>query len=376
MLQPKTEADLAALIAGRTAPLRIIGGGTRDVGAPVKGEVLSLRGLSGIVDYEPGAMTLVVKAGTSLAEVDAALAQEGQRLAFEPADWRALLGTTGEPTVGGMVAANVSGPRRVAVGACRDFLLGLRFVDGRGRVLKNGGRVMKNVTGYDLVKLMAGSWGSLGAMTEASFKVLAKPAAEVTLVKSGLSAQDGVHALTQALGTPYDVSGAAWVGVGRQGEARVRLEGLPGSVAYRREALLNVLGAGWDAVSAEPSAALWREVRDVTPFVGRAGTVWRVSVKPTDGPRLLEALGAEEALLDWGGGLVWLLMPEGQDGGEAAVRAALRPLGGHATLMRGAAELRSRIAVFQPEAPAVATLAAAIRREFDPNSIFNAGIMG
>ncbi|HBV55491.1 MAG TPA: 2-hydroxy-acid oxidase, partial [Rhodobacteraceae bacterium] len=144
-MQPKTEADLAALIAGRTAPLRIIGGGTRDVGAPVKGEVLSLRGLSGIVDYEPGAMTLVVKAGTSLAEVDAALAQEGQRLAFEPADWRALLGTTGEPTVGGMVAANVSGPRRVAVGACRDFLLGLRFVDGRGRVLKNGGRVMKNV---------------------------------------------------------------------------------------------------------------------------------------------------------------------------------------------------------------------------------------
>ena len=372
MLQPKSEADLAALITGRTAPLRIQGGSTRDVGARVEAEALSTAALSGIVDYEPGALTLLVKAGTELSEVDATLAKEGQRLAFEPADWRALLGTSGEPTVGGMVAANISGPRRVAVGACRDFLLGVRFVDGRGRILKNGGRVMKNVTGYDLVKLMAGSWGTLGVLTEASFKVLAKPATEVTLVKSGLSATDGVTALTAALGTPFDVTGAAWI----NGEARVRIEGLPGSVAYRRDALAKTLGAGWDAVADDASAALWQKVRDVTPFVNREGAVWRVSVKPTDGPKLLAALGEEKnALLDWGGGLVWLCLPETSEA-SIRLRTALAPLGGHATLIRGSNALRAEVPVFQPEPAPIAALTASIRREFDPNAIFNPGIMG
>ncbi len=361
MEQVTDEAGLAALIASREAPLRIVGGGTRGMVAG-NAEPLSVAGLTGVTLYEPGAMTLVVRAGTALAEVERVLDAEGQRLAFEPADWRGLLGTSGAPTIGGVVAGNISGPRRVAVGACRDFLLGVRFVDGRGRVIKNGGRVMKNVTGYDLVKLMAGSWGTLGVLTEVSFKVLAKPATEATLIRRGVTAAEGVAALTVGLGTPYDVTGAAWSG----GAALLRIEGMAGSVTYRRDALARLLGAGWDAAEGADSAALWRDVRDVTPFAGRAGVVWRVSVKPTDGPRVLAALGDPEAVLDWGGGLCWLLMPEGAD-----VRAALAPFGGHATRIRG----HDPAPVFQPEPAPVAALSARLRAEFDPKGLFNPGLM-
>ncbi len=185
-MRPGTEEELSAIIAGAKAPLRIVGGGTRPVGRPVAGNILETSGIAGISLYEPGALTIVARAGTPLAEVEAALAVEGQRLAFEPADWRGLLGTTGEPTLGGMVAANVSGPRRVQAGACRDALLGVRFVDGTGAVVKNGGRVMKNVTGYDLVKLMAGAWGTLGVLTEVSLKVLPAPESVAVLVLEGL----------------------------------------------------------------------------------------------------------------------------------------------------------------------------------------------
>ena len=361
MEQVTNEAGLAALIAGRDAPLRIVGGGTRGMAAG-NAETLSVAGLTGVTLYEPGALTLVVRAGTRLAEVERTLAAEGQRLAFEPADWRGLLGTTGEPTIGGMVAGNISGPRRVAVGACRDAMLGVRFIDGRGRAIKNGGRVMKNVTGYDLVKLLAGSWGTLGVLTEVSFKVQAIPAAEATLIRRGVSAADGVAALTTGLGTPYDVTGAAWTG----GAAMLRIEGMAGSVAYRRDALARVLGAGWDLAEGADSAALWRAVRDVTAFAGRDGVVWRVSVKPTDGPRLLAALGDPDAVLDWGGGLCWLLLPENVD-----MRAALAPFGGHATRLRG----HGAGPVFQPEAAPVAALSARLRAEFDPKGLFNPGLM-
>jgi glycolate oxidase FAD binding subunit len=312
-------------------------------------------------------MTLVVRAGTPMAEVDAALASEGQRLAFEPMDHRALLGTTGEPTIGGAVAANVSGPRRIQVGACRDFLLGVRFVDGQGHVLKNGGRVMKNVTGYDLVKLMAGSYGTLGVMTELSLKVMPVARAMGTLVADGLSDAVAVKALSAALGTPFDVSGAAHV---QGGSTMVRLEGFAASVAYRATALQAVLASFGDWVLEMENAQEWRDIRDVKALSGE-GDIWRLSVKPSDAPGLVEKVSGARAVYDWAGGLVWLAVPAGTD-----VRAALGTFGGHATLIRAEGALKQRLGVFQPQPAPLAAIEAGLRGRFDPRGLFNPGLMG
>ncbi|MEZ5779005.1 MAG: glycolate oxidase subunit GlcE [Paracoccaceae bacterium] len=367
-MRVSTENELAEAIRDARGPLRVRGGGTRDVGRPVAGEVLDVSMLSGIALYEPEALTLVARAGTPLAEVEAILAGERQRLAFEPGDWRGLLGTRGEATVGGMVAANVSGPRRVQAGACRDALLGVRFVDGTGAIVKNGGRVMKNVTGYDLVKLMAGSWGTLGVLTEVSMKVLPMPETEATLVLEGMTDAQALVAMTRALGSPYDVTGAAHAG----GRTLIRIEGFAQSVAYRTgrlERLLAPFAEMQIEVDAEKSRRLWRTVRDVEVFRERAGDVWRVSVKPSDAPEIAVRLGGE-AVMDWGGGLIWALVPEGTD-----ARARACSFGGHATLFRGAEATRRILPAFQPEAGPVASISAAIRRKFDPRGILNRGLM-
>jgi len=356
-MRPGNEAELSEAIRGARGALRVVGGGTRGIDWG-SGEGLHTAGLTGISLYEPGALTLVAGAGTRLAEVEALLAGEGQRLAFEVPDFRGLLGRQGGSTLGGVVAANASGPRRVQVGACRDAVLGVRFVDGCGAVIKNGGRVMKNVTGYDLVKLMAGSRGALGVISEVSFKVQAVPEAEATLV-GAMHAVPGVAAMAAALGSPFDVSGAAWVG----GDVRLRIEGMPGSVAYRAGALVARLRGDWDVATGDGSAALWREVRDVAAFQGRGGAVWRVVVKPSDAARLAAGTAAADVVLDWGGGLVWLRDP-GFD-----VRARVAGLGGHATLMRGEG------AAFGPEDPAVAALTAGLRAAFDPRGLFRSGAM-
>ena len=358
-MRPETEAEVGEAVRGARR-VEIRGGGTRRIGAAA-GEVLETGGLRGITLYEPGALTLVVRAGMPLAEVEAALAEEGQRLAFEVPDLRGLLGRDGVSTIGGVVAANASGPRRVQVGACRDALLGVRFVDGSGAIVKNGGRVMKNVTGYDLAKLMAGSHGTLGVITEVSFKVQAIPEAEATLIGEGMDAGKAVAALTQAMGSPYDPSGAGYMG----GAAMIRLEGMAGSVAYRASALRGQLGGEWRLIEAAESAALWADLRDLRGFAGRPGAVWRISVKPSDGPRVVAALGGE-AMLDWGGGLVWALLPDRQD-----ARAALAGIDGHATLIRGGG-----FATFAPEPPQIASITCAMRSKFDPRGVFNQGIMG
>lgn len=356
MMTPRTEAELAEMIAAAKQPLNVIGGGTRSAVAP-KGDVLTARGLSGISLYEPGSLTLVAQAGTALADIEAALDVEGQRLPFEPMDYRGLLGTTGTPTIGGVFAANVSGPRRIQVGAARDFLLGVRFVDGAGRILKNGGRVMKNVTGYDLVKLMAGSKGRLGVLSEVAFKVLPKTEVSATLVLRGLDDAAAVRAMAQALGSPYEVSGAAhWPEQG----TFLRIEGFAGSVAYRSEKLREMLGG-----EIEESAQLWSAIRDVAPFHGAAGDIWRLSVKPSDAPAIVARAGAEAVLYDWGGGLVWLRMAPGSD-----LRARIQGFQGHATLLRADAETFGRLPVEQPEPPAIAALGAGIRAKFDPRGIF------
>lgn len=371
---PASEAELAdtvraAAAAGR--PLAIEGGATRRLGHPVAGARLSTAGLAGIRLYEPGALTLVVGAGTPLAEVEAALAAEGQILPFEPWDARALTGAGGTPTVGGMVAVNASGPRRIQAGACRDSLIGVRFVDGTGTVVRNGGRVMKNVTGLDLVKLLAGSHGTLGILTEVAFKVLPRPEATVTLVLDGLDDATAGRAMTRALATPYQVSAAAH-DPGAAGGPRtlLRLEGFPGSVAHRASALARAL-ADLAPARLEDGAGDWAALRDAARFAGREGAVWRVSVKPTDGPLLGARLPDADILYDWGGGLLWVRAPETLD-----LRAAMAGLAGHATLVRAGDAARARLGVFPPEPAPVAALAAGLRRRFDPSGILNPGRMG
>ena len=354
-LCPRDEADLAEAIRGARGPLSVQGGGTRGMAGP--GRVLSLAGLSGVVLHEPGALTLVARAGTPLAAVEAALAAEGQRLAFEPMDHRVLLGTSGEPTIGGVIAANVSGPRRVAVGAARDFLLGVRFVDGTGTLIRNGGRVMKNVTGYDLTRLVAGAQGALGVLTEVALKVLPVPAAEQTLTLRGLDLPQAVAAMAAALGSPFEVTGAA-----HDPEAqvtRLRIEGFAGSVAYRAERLVQVL-APWG--HAEAGVADWASVRDVADFAGRAEDVWRVHCRASEAPALVARAGARAVRLDWGGGLIWALLPECED-----LRVRLGTYTGHATLVRGADTALSRR---QPEPAAVAALTQGLRARFDPRGLF------
>lgn len=312
--------------------------------------------------YEPGALTLVVRAGTALAEVERVLAAERQRLAFEVPDLRGLLGREGVSSIGGVLAANASGPRRVQVGAARDAALGVRFVDGTGAVVKNGGRVMKNVTGYDLVKLLAGSRGVLGVLSEVSFKVQAMPEAEATLVIDGLDDRAGLASLRAALGSPFDVSGAAR----HAGRSLVRVEGMTRSVAYRVGRLQALVGGDVTVAEGEASAALWVGIRDVAPFAGRPGEVWRIATLPTAAEEVAARIGGE-ALWDWGGGLIWVLTDHGQ-GAEVAAAVAGR---GHATLMRGEGG-----PVFPPEAPEVAALVAGLKARFDPRGILNRGMMG
>ncbi|MDR5653340.1 FAD-binding protein [Ruixingdingia sedimenti] len=385
-MRPGDEAELAAMLRDAEGPLAVRGGGTR-VPCALAGTVLETGGLSGITLYEPGALTLVVRAGTPLAEVEAALARENQRLAFEPPDLRGLLGRGGASTIGGVAAANASGPRRVQAGACRDYMLGVRFVDGAGMAVANGGRVMKNVTGYDLVKLLAGSHGTLGVLTEVAFKVLPVPETEATLRLTVPGEAAAVAAMAAALGSPYEVTGAAFTTPhwGNPGEVLLRIEGFSRSVAYRAERLAHLLTAhGIADIDRDPaaSAALWRGLRDVTAFHDMP-FVARLSLRPSQVAGMMAGVARAHpctALLDWGGGLAWVAADEGLDGGGAgrllsALHRAAAQAGGHATLVKGA-DLVGDVPLFQPQPPAVAALAAGLRAQFDPRGILNPGLMG
>lgn len=371
-----SEQDVAATISDATGPLAIRGGGTRQIGNPVVGQELSTAGLSGIELYEPGSLTIVAKTGTPLSEIEHTLAGESQRLAFEPMDHRGLLGSNGTPTIGGVVAANVSGPRRIQTGACRDHLLGVRFVDGQGTVLKNGGRVMKNVTGYDLVKLLAGSYGTLGVLSEVALKVLPKTDMTAAILVKGLSDVDAQRAMSNALNSPFDVTGVAHDPAEKQDDATtmIRVEGFENSVKYRVEQMKSLLAEFGDVtVETDPAtcAKIWKSVRDVEVFHQTQGDVWRISVKPTDGPHVGANLGADALLYDWGGGLIWALMPPGSN-----VREKMSDFNGHATLVRASELTRARLGAFHPEPTPLAAITHALRKKFDPRGILNPGLMG
>ncbi|MCL6705379.1 glycolate oxidase subunit GlcE [Pseudomonas sp. R2.Fl] len=396
MLTPQTESEAADIIrdhAAKALPLEIRGGGTRGaIGDPVDaGATLSSAALTGIVSYNPAEMVITARSGTTVAEIETALAGHGQMMAFEPIDHRGVMGTTGEPTAGGLFAVNASGPRRLSAGAARDHLLGVRFVNGRGEIVKAGGRVMKNVTGLDLVKLMAGSHGTLGFLTEVTFKVLPRPRRAETLVLSGLDDERAAQAMAAAMMLPVEVSGAAHLpesvkgrflgGRLPDGPATVlRIEGLDASVALRMEKLAAAMTALGPATRLGPdeTAQLWREIRDVRPYAdGTSRPLWRVSVAPTEGQKLVAALRLEagvDAFYDWQGGLVWMRMEA--DPEADLVRRYIRALGGgHATLIRAPEALRGNVPAFQPLPPAVAALSARVREKFDPAGIFNPGRM-
>ena len=397
--RPDSADALRDIVAGALAdgtPLQVLGVGSKEAfGRPLDLPSLRVDGLSGIASYEPEELVMTAAAGTPMAEIEARLADNRQQLAFEPADYGALLG--GEPgrgTIGGVLACNLSGPRRIKAGAARDHFLGVQAVTGRGELIKAGGRVVKNVTGYDLCKLLAGSFGTLAVMTEVSVKVL--PAAEetLTLLLAGLEPPDGLGALRTAMASAYDVSGAAYlpaaaaaqstvVSAAATGVAALRLEGPGPSLRHRADALKDLLRlprAEIGELDAPRSQTFWRQVRDVA-LLPAASLLWRISAPPGAGAVLLEALAplCPQWQADWAGGLIWLALDDSAadlpDGGAAAIRSSLAAHGGHATLIRADAELRGRVDVFQPQAAPLARLSARVKESFDPEHILNPGRM-
>lgn len=398
--KPETDAQVIEAVRWAVAesqPLSIQGRGTKAaLGRPVQAaHTLDLSALSGIVSYEPEELMLVVKPGTSMAEVEETLRGRGQELAFEAPDYGPLFGTgTNEGTIGGLISAGLSGPRRVKWGAARDHILATSAVSGRGELFKAGAKVVKNVTGYDLPKLLTGAFGTLGVLTEITLKVL--PAAEVTrtCVLAGITAADAVKAMSDALGSGAEVSGAAWVPAElafpglppRTPCALLRLEGPEVSVAARLTLLEGLLAgrAAMAVLDVMESHALWAALRDATPFAERQElVVWKLSVPPMEGAAVLDrvrqAVPGAVGWLDWGGGLIWIGLPEGE-AAEAAVRGAILPPGrfsggGHATLIRAPEPVRAGIPVFHPQSAAVAALSARIKQQFDTQGVLNPGRM-
>jgi len=391
-------AEVVAWALSAEEPLEVLGQGSkRGFGRPLQvGRGLDLSGLSGITLYEPEELVLGARAGTPLAEIEAALAEHRQALAFEPADLAPLYGgAPGAGSIGGLLACNLAGSRRIKAGAARDHFLGVKAISGRGEAFKSGGRVVKNVTGYDLCKLLAGSHGTLAVMTDVTIKVLPAPEKTRTVLFFGLDDRTACRAMTRALGSSHEVSGAAHLPAVLAGESEVsyvaraaaavtaiRVEGPGPSVEHRCAALrreLADLGESQELHS-QNSQLLWRELGAVKPFVTRPElALWRISVAPQAGAELVERLADVAGRLhyyDWGGGLVWLAVPAADGAEHELVRAAVAAAGGgHATLVRAPEALRATVPVFQPQAPATAALNARVKDSFDPKRILNPGRM-
>jgi glycolate oxidase FAD binding subunit len=391
------QAVRAALAAEQ--PLEIVGHGTkRQIGQPMAtNAVLDLSALNAVTSYEPNELIITVQAGAPLADVMSLVDSKNQQFAFEPVNAAPLLGAAGPGTIGGMIGAGLAGPRRVKAGGARDHLLGAHAVSGFGDSFKTGGKVVKNVTGYDLCKLLAGSWGTLAVMTEVTLKVMPKGEAERTLVLRGLDHLAANKAMTAALGSPYDVSGAAHVpssalrsevagldaiGSPREAVTLIRLEGILASASHRAASLADALKPFGTTQLLEDaaSAAVWAAIRDVLPFAADgplgAWPVWRIVCPPASGGALGQALAREtggEVIYDWGGGLIWVTLPPKGDAQAALVRQRVAAAAGHATLLRASEVVRRQVDVFQPQAEGLRALSERVRNSFDPKDILNRG---
>jgi glycolate oxidase FAD binding subunit len=401
VLKPRDAKDVEdavrwALAGSKT--LEVMGGGSkRPIGRPSQSDLtLDLSGLAGVTLYEPNELILSAKAGTSLADIEALTAAHSQEVAFEPIDYAALLGgRAAASTIGGALAANVSGPRRIKAGAARDHFLGVGAVSGRGDAFKSGGRVVKNVTGYDLCKLLGGSWGTLAVMTDVTIKVMPRAETEETMLVLGLDPARAVAAMTEVMGSACDVSGAAHLprllASRMDGEAAsagasitaLRLEGVGPSVTHRMAGLaLMMKPYGSSAIlKTDHSQAFWRSVRDVQPLAAARGdgrVLWRVSTAPAAGAKVAGAIAAggdAEVMFDWAGGLLWVALPPADDAGAARIREAVRMHGGHATLIRAPAATRAAVDAFEPLDPPLAALTKRVKNSFDPRGVLNPGRM-
>jgi len=390
-LKPRDARDAEAavqwaLAEGKT--LDVLGHGSkRGIGRAAQWDLsLDLSALSGVTLYEPEELILSARAGTPLAEIESLLAAHNQELAFEPIDYGAVFGALpGRGTIGGVLAANASGPRRIKAGAARDHFLGFTAVSGRGAAFKSGGRVVKNVTGYDLCKVLAGSWGTLAVMTDVTVKVLPRAETEQSVLVLGLDDVGAARAMSLAMNSSNDVSAAAHfpapLAATIQAEAgtavtALRLEGVAPSVQHRRqalEALLKPFGTliAWDE---QDSRALWASVRNVAPFAGDDRALWRISTAPSRGHAVAAAIGEGQHYFDWSGGLIWAALPAAGDAGAARLRAALGGEG-HATLVRAPAAIRAAVPVFEPQPADVAALTRRIKESFDPKGVLSPGRM-
>jgi glycolate oxidase FAD binding subunit len=380
-------------------PLEIIGHGSkRGIGQPMAtNALLDLSSLNAVTSYEPNELIITVQAGAPLGDVLSLIDSKNQQFAFEPMNTSLLLGTPNIGTIGGMIGAGLAGPRRIKAGGARDHLLGAHAVSGFGDSFKAGGRVVKNVTGYDLCKLLAGSWGTLAVMTEVTLKVMPKAESERTLVLRGLDDLAANRAMTAALGSPFDVSGAAHVpnsafraargaladlGSPRQAVTLLRLEGITASSAHRAASLGEVLGSfgAAEIVEDAASAAIWSSVRDVAPFAagGALGAwpVWRIVCPPASGGALGQVLARDtggDVIYDWGGGLIWAALPPSTDASAGMLRSRVNAAGGHATLLRASEEVRRNVDVFHPQEGGLARLSERVRHSFDPKNLLNRG---
>ncbi len=373
MLEPRDTADLCEIVAAANARgerLEVIGGGSKArIGATRDAVLVSMRAMSGVVDYDPAELVLTVRPGTKLSEVEALVAGQGQMLAFEPFDHGPLLGeAAGAATIGGVIAASVAGSRRVTAGSARDHLLGFAAVSGRGEAYVGGGKVVKNVTGYDLPKLMAGSWGRLGAMTELTIKVLPRPRVTLTMVMDGLDPTSAHAAMARALGSNADVSAAAHL---ERGVTLLRLGGFEPSVEARSAALPRILAdfGVLRRVDAVEGDVLWREAS--TGYALAGAVLWRVHLPPARMPGFVASLATLDArwASDWGGGLVWVAL----DGTGRELREAAATAGGEAILVRADEAMRARIPALHPRSRGVALLEERVRRAFDPAGLFETG---